>query len=112
VQIGHNVQIGEYAVVIAQVGIAGSTKIGNYTILAGQVGISGHLKIGNRVTVAAQSGIMHDVQDGEKLMGHIAQPDREYKRQYLALKKLPKLLKRVSDLEKKLGINPANDDKE
>jgi UDP-3-O-[3-hydroxymyristoyl] glucosamine N-acyltransferase len=103
VQIAHNVEIGEHCIVIAQAGISGSTKLGKYVILAGQVGLAGHLKIGNQVTVAAQSGVMNDIADGEKWFGSPAQPDREYKRQVIALRKLPELLKRVADLEKKLG---------
>jgi UDP-3-O-[3-hydroxymyristoyl] glucosamine N-acyltransferase len=103
VQIAHNVQIGEHCLVVAQVGISGSTKLGNYVILAGQVGIAGHLKIGNQVTIAAQSGVMNDIPAGEKWFGSPAQPDREMKRQWIALRQLPELLKRVAALEKKLG---------
>ena len=103
VQIAHNVEIGEHCIVISQVGISGSTKLGNYVILAGQVGIAGHLKIGNQVTVAAQSGVMHDIPDGEKWFGTPAQPDRDTKRQLIAIQHLPELLKRVAELEKKLG---------
>ena len=103
VQIAHNVEIGEHCIVIAQVGISGSTKLGNYVILAGQVGLAGHLKIGNQVTVAAQSGVMHNIPDGEKWFGYPAQPDKDIKRQVIALRKLPELLKRVAELEKKLG---------
>jgi UDP-3-O-[3-hydroxymyristoyl] glucosamine N-acyltransferase len=89
--------------VVAQVGVAGSTKIGHYTTLAGQVGIAGHLKIGNKVTIAAQSGVMHDVPDGGKWLGAPAQPDRQAKRQLIALHHLPELLRRVSELEKLAG---------
>jgi UDP-3-O-[3-hydroxymyristoyl] glucosamine N-acyltransferase len=103
VMIAHNVEIGEGSIVIAQVGISGSTKLGKYVILAGQVGLAGHLKIGNQVTVAAQSGVMHDIPDGEKWFGYPAQPDKEFKRQIIAQRKLPDLLKRVAELEKKLG---------
>ncbi len=103
VMIAHNVEIGEGSIVIAQVGISGSTKLGNYVILAGQVGLAGHLKIGNQVTVAAQSGVMHDIPDGEKWFGSPAQPDRDTKRQLIAIQHLPELLKRVAELEKKLG---------
>jgi len=103
VQIGHNVNIGEYSLVISQVGIAGSTKIGNNVILAGQAGLAGHLKIGNRVTVAAQSGVMTNLEDGEKVLGSPAQPDRQAKRQFIAMQHLPDLLKRIADLEKKVG---------
>ncbi|MFM7303657.1 MAG: UDP-3-O-(3-hydroxymyristoyl)glucosamine N-acyltransferase, partial [Alphaproteobacteria bacterium] len=38
VQIGHNVTIGRGAVIVAQVGIAGSASIGDYAVLAGQAG--------------------------------------------------------------------------
>jgi UDP-3-O-[3-hydroxymyristoyl] glucosamine N-acyltransferase len=105
VQIAHNVVIGEGCLVISQVGIAGSTKIGNSVILAGQAGLAGHLKIGNRVTVSAQSGVMYNIEDGEKVLGSPAQPDRQAKRQMIAVMQLPELLKRVAELEKKLDAN-------
>lgn len=103
VQIAHNVEIGEHSLVVAQAGIAGSTKLGNYVVLAGQAGLAGHLKIGNQVTVAAQSGVMNDIPDGEKWFGSPAQPDKQTKRQFIAVQQLPGLLKRVAELEKKLG---------
>lgn len=103
VQIAHNVEIGEHCIVVGQAGIAGSTKLGKYVILAGQVGLAGHLKIGNQVTVAAQSGVMHDIPDGEKWLGSPAQPDKEMKRQWIAVQRLPDLLKRVAELEKRVG---------
>ncbi len=104
VQIGHNVQIGEHCIVISQVGIAGSTKLGNYVILAGQAGLAGHLNIGNKVTIAAQSGVMHDIPDGQIWLGTPAQPDKQTKRQMLAIQHLPELLRRVRKVEKKLGL--------
>src|SRR5882762_912159 len=102
VQIGHNVVMGENCLVVAQAGIAGSTKLGNFVILGGQAGVAGHLKIGNKVTIAAQSGVMHDIPDGEKWFGYPAQPDRQTKRQILAIQQLPELIRRVAELEKKL----------
>ena len=38
---------------------------------------------------------------GEKWLGSPAQPDRQTKRQLIAIQYLPDLLKRVSELEKK-----------
>ncbi len=102
VQIAHNVQVGEGCILIAQVGIAGSTKLGNYVVLAGQVGIAGHLKIGNQVQVGAQAGVMHDIPDGGKWIWTPAQPDREVWKQIIAIKRLPELLKRIAQWEKKL----------
>jgi UDP-3-O-[3-hydroxymyristoyl] glucosamine N-acyltransferase len=110
VQIAHNVIIGEHSLVISQTGIAGSSRIGNYVTLAGQVGIAGHLKIGDRATIAAQSGVMHDISEGQKWFGTPAMPDRKMKRQLIALQQLPELLRRVADLEKRLGIAPEHKD--
>jgi UDP-3-O-[3-hydroxymyristoyl] glucosamine N-acyltransferase len=104
VQIAHNVVMGEHCLVVSQTGIAGSTKLGNYVVLGGQVGLAGHLKIGNRVSIAAQSGVMHNIPDGEKWFGYPAQRDRQTKRQMIAIQQLPELLRRVAELEKKLGL--------
>ena len=103
VQIAHNVQIGEHCLLIAQVGIAGSTRMGNYVVLAGQVGVAGHLQLGDQVTVAAKSGVMNDIPTGGKWLGAPAQPDKESKRQLIALRQLPELLRRVAELERQLG---------
>ncbi len=103
VQIAHNVTVGEHCIIVSQAGIAGSTKLGNYVVLGGQVGLAGHLKIGNRVSVAAQSGVMNNIPDGEKWLWSPAQPDRQAKRQMIALQQLPELFRRVKELERKLG---------
>ena len=103
VQIAHNVVVGEHCLIVSQTGIAGSTRLGNYVILAGQVGVAGHLKIGNRVSVAAQSGVMHNIPDGEKWLWSPAQPDRQAKRQMIALQQLPDLLRRFNEMEKEFA---------
>jgi len=104
VQIAHNVEIGEHCILIAQVGIAGSSKLGNYVVLAGQAGIGGHLKIGNQATIGAQCGVMTDIPDKTTWLGSPAQPDRQFKRQVIALQRLPDLLKRLAEFERKSGI--------
>lgn len=102
VQVGHNVEIGEHCIIISQVGIAGSSKMGNYVVVAGQAGIGGHLKIGNGAIISAQSGVMNDVPDGEKWLGAPAQRDKEMKRQFIAVRQLPDLLRRVAEMERSL----------
>lgn len=105
VQIAHNVVLGDHCLIISQAGIAGSTKLGNYVTLGGQVGLAGHLKLGNHVSVAAQSGVMHNIPDGETWLGYPAQPDRQTKRQMIAVQHLPDLLRRVTELEKKIAAD-------
>jgi UDP-3-O-[3-hydroxymyristoyl] glucosamine N-acyltransferase len=46
---------------------------------------------------------MHDIPEGQKWIWTPAQPDRQAKRQMIAMQQLPELLRRVSELEKKLG---------
>jgi UDP-3-O-[3-hydroxymyristoyl] glucosamine N-acyltransferase len=52
---------------------------------------------------------MRDVADGEIMWGMPAQPEKQTKRQILATRKLPELLKRVKQIERKLGIQPQRD---
>ena len=106
VQIAHNVVVGEHCIIVSQVGIAGSTKLGNYVTLAGQVGLAGHLTVGHQATVAAQAGVMNSIPDGEKWFGSPARPDRQMKRIFIAMERLPELLQRVTELEKRLQVPP------
>jgi UDP-3-O-[3-hydroxymyristoyl] glucosamine N-acyltransferase len=102
VQIAHNVEVGPLSLLIAQVGIAGSTKLGSGVIAAGQVGIVGHLTIGDGVKLLAQTGVTNDVEAGEVLAGSPARPRAAWLRENAALSRLPDLLKRVRELEKRL----------
>ncbi len=103
VQVAHNVVVGEGCLLVGQSGIAGSTRFGNYVVIAAQAGVAGHLKIGNQVTIAGQSGVMNDIPDGEKWLGSPAGPDRETKRQFIVARRLPDMLRRLNELEKKFA---------
>jgi len=103
VQIGHNVRLGRHCLLVSQVGIAGSAEIGDYAIFAGQSGAGGHVKIGDRVQVTAQAAVLEDWPSDVKLMGSPAVRFRDFVRQQMLIKKLPKLLDRVAELEEKLA---------
>lgn len=90
VQIGHNVQIGRRAVVVAQTGISGSTRIGDGAVLGGQAGIAGHLKIGAGARVAAKAGVMNDIPTGASVGGSPAIGIKDWHRQTIALSRLIK----------------------
>jgi UDP-3-O-[3-hydroxymyristoyl] glucosamine N-acyltransferase len=47
---------------------------------------------------------MHNIPDGEKWLGIPACPDKQAKRQMIAIQLLPELIRRVAELEKKLGV--------
>lgn len=103
VQIAHNVVIGKHCLIVAQVGISGSTRLGDYVTLAGQVGVAGHLEIGDHVVVSAQSGISKTLDSNEMYMGSPAVPAGEYREQVAHLRRLHKLAERVQKLEKRIG---------
>jgi UDP-3-O-[3-hydroxymyristoyl] glucosamine N-acyltransferase len=90
VQIGHNVKVGRGCVIIAQVGIAGSTILEDFVVVAAQTGIAGHLTIGQGTQIGAQSGVMRDLPAGSKVMGAPAVPAKQFMRQVATLKKLTK----------------------
>lgn len=102
VQIGHNVEIGENCIIVAQVGISGSTTIGNDTVIAGQVGIGGHLKIGHRVVIGAQSGVTKSVTDGATIFGCPAREIHKMKRIEAHLSRLDLYVQRLKNVEKEL----------
>ena len=105
IQIAHNVEIGKNTVIAAQTGVAGSTKIGENCQIGGQVGIVGHITIGNNVKIQAQSGIGRNVKDNEVLQGSPALPYGDYNKSYVYFKNFPKIVKDISNLDKKINQN-------
>ncbi len=90
VQIGHNVHIGKYSIIVSQVGISGSTSIGDGVMIGGQAGLAGHLKIGNGARIAAKSGVMTDIPEGVSYGGSPAVPVRDWHRQTVSVAQLAK----------------------
>jgi UDP-3-O-[3-hydroxymyristoyl] glucosamine N-acyltransferase len=105
IQIAHNVEIGKNTVIAAQTGIAGSTKVGENCQIGGQVGIAGHLKIGNNVKIQAQSGIGRNIKDDEVIQGSPALNYGDFNKSYVYFKNLPKLVKTINQLDKKINGN-------
>lgn len=102
VHIAHNVVIGRHCLVMGQVGFAGSTRLGDYCVIASQSGIAGHLKLGNQATVGAKSGVMRDIPDKGTVLGIPAAPDKQAKRQMIAIQHLPELIRRLRELEERV----------
>lgn len=109
ITIGHGAKIGPHGLLVAQVGVAGSTTTGHHLVMAGQSGLAGHLKVGDRVTVAAQSGVINDAPDGAVLMGMPALPAGRARRASVAFAQLPELMVRVRELERAIGDASSGD---
>jgi len=101
IQIGHNAEIGENTIIVAQTGVSGSTKIGKNCIIGGQVGIVGHITIADGTKIAAQSGIGNTIkEENTTVQGSPAFSIGEYKRSYVLFKNFPDLNDRIKSLEK------------
>lgn len=103
VHVAHNVAFGRHCLIMGQCGFAGSTHLGDYAVVASQSGVAGHLKIGTQAMIGAKSGVMRDIPDKGTVLGIPAQPDKQTKRQWIAMQQLPDLLKQVRELEKKVA---------
>lgn len=100
-QIAHNVEIGNNAVIAAQAGISGSTKIGNNVMIGGQVGIVGHLQIADGSKINAQSGVSKSIKKPNTAV--TGSPAYEYTaalRSQAMVRSLPEMEKRITELEK------------
>ncbi len=103
VQIGHNVKVGRGTVIVAQVGVAGSTRIGKQVQIGGQAGLMGHLEIGDGARIGARAAVQRRVPAGETWSGAPAFEHARWRRSVKALPQLPDLLKRVRQLEAEIA---------
>ena len=53
--------------------------------------------------VIANAGVMRDVPDKGTVLGIPAMPDRQMKRQFIAVQQLPEMIRRMRDLEKQVA---------
>ncbi len=91
IHIGHNCEIGEYSVLVAQSGVAGSTKLGRNVVVGGQSAFAGHLEVAPFTNFAARSGVTKSITESGKTFGGF--PLMEQK-QWLKLQvKIARLLK-------------------
>ena len=103
VQIAHNVVLGEHCALSSQTGISGSCQIGDRVTMGGQVGLADHVEVGDNVMIAAKSGVYKNVEAGQKIFGYPAVERAEAWRIVVAQRRLPALLRTVSELERKLA---------
>jgi len=103
VQIAHNCDVGEGAIVVAQSGLAGSTRLGPRAVLMAQVGVAGHLTIGEGAFCGARAGIHKDVAPGARVWGAPQMEERAWHRAVVALGRLPEALRRLRALERRVG---------
>ncbi len=104
VMVGHNCEVGEGTMIVAQSGLAGSTRVGRRVFLMAQSGTAGHLHIDDGAFVGGRAGITRDVPRGSRLFGFPAMEERAWHRAMVALARLPDVLRRLRGVERRLGL--------
>jgi len=98
VQVGHNVQVGEKALLCGQAGVAGSARLGDGVVLAGQAGVADHVEIGAGTQVAAKAAVLQDLAPGLQVAGIPAIELREWKRRRVIEGRLGEIWRRIRGL--------------
>lgn len=106
VQVGHNVVVGEDCLLCGQVGIAGSSRIGDRVVLGGKVGVVDHIQVGDDVIAGAAAILLTSQPAGRVVLGYPAVRMETQIEINKALRRLPRLARRVSALE---GGKPGTD---
>jgi len=99
VQVGHNARVGTNCLLCAHVAVGGSAIIGDNSVLGGQVGVADNVTLGHGVVAGGATKILPNVPAGRAILGYPAMKIETHVETYKALRRLPKLLARVSGLE-------------
>lgn len=102
VHIAHNVTVGENTLLVAQVGISGSTSIGADVTIAGQAGVGGHLRVGDGAVIAARAGVTKSVPAGNRVSDYPAINHDRARRLQVYYRRLPDLFDTVKELKKRI----------
>jgi len=78
VQIGHNCEVGEYSILVSQVGLAGSTKLGRNVVMGGQSATAGHLEIAPFTQIAARGGVTKSIKKSGIYSGFPLMPHKQW----------------------------------
>ena len=96
--------MGEHNIVVAQVGIAGSTTLGKYVMVGGQAGLADHLNIGDHVMIAAKSGVTRSLEGNQIVSGAPVMPHATFLKAQAVIPQLPELRQRVRDLDERMQV--------
>lgn len=103
VHIAHGVEVGEWSMIAAQSGVAGSAKIGRRLMTSGHIAIGPGLEIADNVIIGPKSAVTASIEEGGEYIGFPAGPGKEWRKQVIAMKKLPELLKTMQRLETRVA---------
>jgi UDP-3-O-[3-hydroxymyristoyl] glucosamine N-acyltransferase len=106
VHIGHNCRIGRYCYIAGHSGFAGSVLTGDGVFISGNCAIKDHTVLAPGTIVMGMTGITGDTEPQVAYFGTPGRPAREMHKINAAAAELPALLKRVRELEARVGVAP------
>lgn len=109
VQIGHNVKVGRTCLICGHVAVGGSTVIEDRVVLGGAAAVADHLTIGANSVVTGNSGVASNVPPNRIMMGYPAVPMEANVEMYKALRRLPRVLTRLSQGQKQVSKSGETD---
>jgi UDP-3-O-[3-hydroxymyristoyl] glucosamine N-acyltransferase len=108
VQVGHNVRIGRDCLMCGQSGAAGSARIGDRVVIGGASAINDNIFVGDDVIIGGGSGVFTNVPKGRVILGYPAVKVETHVEIQKALRRLPRLARRVAELEARLGVTASS----
>jgi UDP-3-O-[3-hydroxymyristoyl] glucosamine N-acyltransferase len=100
--IAHNCHIGPDCILTGYAKLAGSVRLGRGVIVAVDVGINDHVTVGDGAILGASAGVPNDVPAGAVMLGTPARPIAEQRRIFALMARLPRMSKRLRQLEKEV----------
>ena len=95
VQIAHNCRIGRGVIIAGQAALAGSIEIGDGVVIGGAVDLRDHITLGPGAKIAGGAQVINDIPAGEIWAGSPAQEMNAARREYVAVRQLPDVMKKV-----------------
>ena len=86
----HNFNIGKKTIILAPVGIAGSSIIKENCIIGGQAGIADHTEISSNTTILSRSGVTKSIETPGVYAGFPAKISTNFWREQAILRQLAK----------------------
>ncbi len=108
VHIAHNCKIGDHVIIAGQSGLAGSVTLGNHVLIGGACAISDHITLVDGTIIAGGTSLRTSPKAKDVYIGWdlgLNYPDfQKYRVNIKNVVNLNKWIKRIKDIEKKVGI--------
>ncbi|GBF42814.1 UDP-3-O-[3-hydroxymyristoyl] glucosamine N-acyltransferase [Leptospira ellinghausenii] len=109
VHVAHNCKVGDHVIIAGQSGLAGSVTLGNHVIIGGACAISDHLTLVDGTIIAGGSSLRTSPKTKDVYVGWdlgLTFPEfQKYRVNIKNIVNLNKWLKRIENIEKKVGMD-------